>query len=236
MTRETYAVRLLEKEPRVEDIVSFRFERPSGYEYEAGQWLVITLPVPGGTHHISHSSSPLDPVLEITTRLRGTEFKDALASLPLGAEVEIEGPYGSFVLPPDAERVAFLTGGIGVTCVRSILRWLGQAGTLPTGLQELVLLAADTSERSIAFRKELDGLQRVLPLRVVRVLSQAGTDWKGRRGHIDEGVLKDVLQRPEGWLVYVSGPPSMVRSIRDVTAVWGVDPAALRLERFEGYD
>ena len=76
-------------------------------------------------HHFSLSSSPFDPLLEFTTRLRGTEFKNALAALQPGSELELEGPYGTFVLPADAGKVAFLAGGIGVTCVRSILRWLG---------------------------------------------------------------------------------------------------------------
>ena len=62
----------------------------------------------------------LDPLLEFTTHLRGTEFKNALAALQPGSELELEGPYGSFVLPADAGKVAFLAGGIGVTCVHSM--------------------------------------------------------------------------------------------------------------------
>ena len=73
----TYVARLVEKVPRVEDIVSFRFERPDGYRYQPGQWLVITLPDSVGaesptadsasdsdrahTHHFSLSSSPVRP-------------------------------------------------------------------------------------------------------------------------------------------------------------------------------
>ena len=282
----TYVARLVEKEPRVEDIVSFRFERPDGYRYQAGQWLVITLPdsaaaespPPGSasdwdmahTHHFSHSSSPLDPLLEFTTRLRGTEFKNALATLQPGSEVEFEGPYGSFVLPEDAGKVAFLAGGIGVTCVRSILRWLGQTwpasdggggdggsggdgtpggrsgtpidspglpGRPPARLDRIVLLLANSTEQGIAFHKELDDLaERLPPLRVVHVLSRAAEEWRGRRGHIDERLLSAELGDPEGWDFYLSGPPSMVRSMGDLLKAWGADPAAMRMERFEGYE
>ena len=117
----TFPSKFLEKIPQVGDIVSFRLERPEGYQYQAGQWLVITFAHPPGepsAHHFSHSNSPTEPVLEFTTRLRGSEFKDALDALPVGAEVELEGPYGSFTLPEEVERVAFLTGGIGAaSCV-----------------------------------------------------------------------------------------------------------------------
>ena len=276
VAQSTYVARLLEKVPRAEDIVSFRFERPGGYEYQAGQWLVITLPdsaargspPPGSasdpdrlhTHHFSHSSSPLDPWLEFTTRLRGTEFKDALAALLPGSEVELEGPYGSFVLPPGAGKVAFIAGGIGVTCVRSILRWLGHTwpasagsvgvggrggtstpsgrpGPEPARPDRIVLFLANSTERGIAFREELDDLEeRLPPLRVVHVLSGADEQWHGRRGHIDERVVAEELQDPEGWDFYLSGPPSMVRSMGELLMAWGVDPAAMRMERFEGYE
>ena len=43
------------------------------------------------------SSSPTEPFL-ISTRLRDTEFKNALDAVPLGAEVEVDGPFGSFSL------------------------------------------------------------------------------------------------------------------------------------------
>ncbi len=124
--QQTFPSRLVEKIPRVADIVSFRFERPPGYEYLAGQWFIVTFSGPLGpyTHHFSHSNSPLEPELEFTTRLRGSEFKNALDTLAPGAEVELEGPYGAFTLPGGLERVAFIAGGIGITCVRSILRWL----------------------------------------------------------------------------------------------------------------
>jgi ferredoxin-NADP reductase len=72
MAAPPYKSHLLGTFPRVEDIVTFRFERPSGYHYRPGQWLVITFQGPDGPldHHFSHSSSPTEPWVEFTTRLR----------------------------------------------------------------------------------------------------------------------------------------------------------------------
>lgn len=251
--------RLLEKIPRVEDVVSFRFERPSGYTFKAGQWMVVTFPRAGEgdetephTHHFSHSSSPLDSTLEVTTRLRGTEFKNALADLPNGAEVELEGPYGSFTLAPGLERVAFLTGGIGITCVRSILRWLGQisgkaeeilgqeaASTSgsPSLPGEVVLLFANRSEESIAFRDELDDLGRRLPyLRVIHVLSRPEQAWAGYQGHIDDAVLDRELPEPDAWSYYLCGPPSLVAAMRELLSRRKISGDSMRMERFDGYE
>lgn len=238
--QQTFPSRLVEKIPRVADIVSFRFERPTGYEYLAGQWFIVTFSGPLGpyTHHFSHSNSPLEPELEFTTRLRGSEFKNALDTLAPGAEVELEGPYGAFTLPGGLERVAFIAGGIGITCVRSILRWLADRyeglGAAP---HSIVLLFANRSEDSIPFREELQQLEARLPgLRVIHVISQPGRGWHGHQGHIDRDVLDHELLRPQDWTYYLSGPPAFDASTHEQLLAWGVEARSIKVERFEGYE
>ncbi len=238
--QQTFPSRLIQKVPRVADIVSFRFERPPQYQYRAGQWFVINFSGPEVpyTHHFSHSSSPLEPELEFTTRLRGTEFKNALDALPLGAEIELEGPYGSFTLSDDIEQVAFITGGIGITCVRSILRSLADGGSGSTHIpRSIVLLFANRSEDSIPFKDELGQLPARLPaLRVIHVISQAGERWQGYRGHIGREVLNQELLEPGKWVYYVSGPPTLVRSMSEELIAWGAESDSVKAEGFDGYE
>lgn len=236
--QRTYSSRLIEKTPRVTDIVSFRLERPQGYEYQAGQWFVLSLPGPTEphTHHFSHSSSPLDPDLEFTTRLRGTDFKNVLDALPLGTEVELEGPYGAFTLPDSREHVAFVSGGIGITCVLSMLRWIADARDAIRAPHSMVLLFANHSEESIPFRDELKVLETRLPnLRVVNIISEPGKNWAGYRGHIGKEVLERELREAHRWVYYLSGPPAFGQTIREQVVAWGADPARIKVERFEGY-
>ena len=220
--------------------MSFRFERPKSYEYRAGQWFVVTFSGPKEpyTHHFSHSNSPLKPELEFTTRLRGSEFKNALEALPLGAQVELEGSYGAFTLPDDLEQVVFIAGGIGITCVRSILRWLAERPTAPGDtLRSIVLLFANRSEDSIPFREELEQLEaRLRGLRVVHVISQPGGNWQGYRGHIDREVLNRELSHPQRWTYYVSGPPTFGHSMQEQLIAWGADSGSIKVELFEGYE
>lgn len=232
--------------------MSFQLERPRGYDFMAGQWFVISFvgPKEPHVHHFSHSNSPIEPMLEFTTRLRGTEFKSALDALPLGAEVEVEGPYGAFTLGDRSGPAAFITGGIGITCVRSILRWLavppgsrtndaslGRASPGQTMPQQIVLIHANRSEEDIPFREEMGEIEAALPaLRVVHVLSRPGPDWAGYRGHINQDILARELPKPHRWTYYVSGSPSFVRSTRELLVGWGVRPEAMKVERFEGYD
>jgi ferredoxin-NADP reductase len=248
---QVYVSRLVEKVPQVADIVSFRFERPEAYRFQAGQWFVITFPGPDleepYEHHFSLSDAPSEPWLEFTTRLRGSDFKNALAALPIGSYVQLEGPYGSFVMPADVERAAFLAGGIGITCVRSILRWVAHLGASaggseqegkkpPLALQEIALFFANRSEEAIPFQAELEELAQVLPgLRVVHVLSQPGEGWQGYRGHLDQAILAAELTEPGSWCYFVSGPPSFDQAMQDVLVTWGIEASRIKMERFEGY-
>jgi glycine betaine catabolism B len=256
----TYSSKLIEKIPRVGDIVSFRFERPEDYRFGAGQWFEITFasadPQEPWEHHFSHSDAPSDPWQEFTTRLRGSDFKNALDSLPIGAPVQLEGPYGAFMMSPDVERAAFLAGGIGVTCVRSILRWVaavragataadgagsggaahGASEETTLALREIVLFFANHSEDAIPFESELEALAGSLPgFRVVHVLSQPGDDWQGYRGHLDQSVLAQELTDPAGWHYFVSGPPAFDKAMQDMLLAWGIDDSRIKQERFEGY-
>ena len=246
-----FSTRFAEKIPRAGDIVSFRFGRPDDYRYTAGQWHVVTIPATPEplTHHFTHSSSPTEPYLEFTTRMRGTEFKNALAALAPGTLVQMEGPYGTFTLDAamsdgaaaairgaqESRRrpLVFITGGIGITPVRSILRWQMDSGVA----WPAVLLYTNSGEDAIAFREELDTMAEALPdLKVVYVVSRPSPAWIGRQGHIDAGMLAEELDDIAAPLYYVSGPPSMVQSLRDILVGQGVDRESIKTERFEGYE
>ena len=72
-------------------------------DFKPGQYFWVTLLDPpyddekGPKRHISVATSPNDrEVLALCTRLRDSAFKRSLAELPVGTEVEVEGPKGSF--------------------------------------------------------------------------------------------------------------------------------------------
>ncbi len=230
-----FTTRLTEKIPRAADVVSFRFERPPDFDYRPGQWAVLTIPGPDGTmtHHFTYSSSPTEPWLEMTTRLRGTPFKNALDALPLGAEVTMAGPNGFFTLGDKVPRAAFLAGGIGITTVRSILRALADRGMD----RPLLLLYGNHDEGGIAFGDELVDIGRVLPgLRVVHVLSDPGPAWTGDRGFIDATLVQREAQPLTDWHFFLSGPPPMVESLKTMLGGLGVPRESVSTEEYLGYN
>src|SRR5437660_267939 len=109
-----YQSTLLGRTEVAEDTMAFRFEKPRSFVFKAGQYIDLTLlgSEPGGsnglTHTFSIASSPWAEELVVTTRMRDTVFKRALSVLPIGAEVRVEGPMGSFTLHNNTARPAVL--------------------------------------------------------------------------------------------------------------------------------
>ena len=108
--------------------MAFQFERPRNFLFNAGQFVDLALrgARPDGsdglTHTFSIASSPFAEEIVVATRMRDTAFKRALSVLPIGAEVRVEGPMGSFTLHNNTARPAvLLAGGIGIAPFLSIL-------------------------------------------------------------------------------------------------------------------
>jgi ferredoxin-NADP reductase len=124
-----YALKLKTRSEVAERALELRFDKPPGMTFKAGQFMDLTLIDPpetdaeGNTRGFSINSAPDDPELTFTTRLRDTAFKRGLQTMPLGAKIKVEGPFGNLTLHNDPRRPAvLLAGGIGITPFRSIVR------------------------------------------------------------------------------------------------------------------
>src|ERR1039457_5165384 len=117
------------REEVAEGTMAFHFEKPSGFNFKAGQFADVTLSNPpdtdaeGNTRTFSIASPPFENELVFTTRMRDTAFKRSLKKVPLDTEVKIGSAAGSFTLHKNPSKPAvFLAGGIGITPFLSIVR------------------------------------------------------------------------------------------------------------------
>jgi ferredoxin-NADP reductase len=239
MAAAAFTSTLLEKIRRSDDTTSYRFSRPADYSFAAGQWFTIALSTPEGPidHHFSHADSPAEGFIELTTRLTGSDFKNLLDSLPIGAEVEIEGPFGRFLFGYDLPKIAFLTGGIGVTPVRSMLRHLVDTqGEGRAAGQEVVVFYGSMTEDGIVYKEEFDEFEAEIDgLRVVHVITKPTAAWTGYGGFISAEVIRAELPDPEAWTYYVVGPPPMITAMDKVLAELAIPAAQKVVESFQGY-
>jgi len=113
---ETEASEIIQRTPQVK---SFRFPiRIRNVSYQPGQFFFLTIKINGkdALNHFSFSSSPTEKgYIEFTKRITTHEFSQALAAMKPGAWAHLKGPLGTFTLPKKKQKLAFLSGGIGIT-------------------------------------------------------------------------------------------------------------------------
>jgi ferredoxin-NADP reductase len=238
----THLVTLRNRFPIAEGTMAFQFDKPANFSFRPGQWIEVTLLHPsqtdaeGNVRLFSIASAPHEPLLMVATRMRDSAFKRELAKMALETEIQIGEPGGDFKLHNNAARTAvFLAGGIGVTPVRSILLSAAH-DKLP---HRIYFLFCNRTPKDAPFLAELDALQQqnsnyvFVPTMIGLSLSQG--EWKGESGYISKEMLSKYLNRAQSPVYYITGPPGMVKGIREVLAQSGVDEDDIRTEEFSGY-
>jgi ferredoxin-NADP reductase len=229
--------RVIEIIQRTKDVLSIRFEKPSLLEYHPGQYMFVELMIEGvkSRKHFSLSSSPTERrFIEITKRLTGHVFSNALTQLKVGDTVSLEAPFGLFTLNNDHEKILFLTGGIGITPIHSMIRFASDMN-LKT---DMVLLYSCRNQDNIPFRDELDQLQSVNQrFKVVHTLTRPEGDWHGLVGRINSEMIRKVVPDFLKRVSYISGPTEMVNNILNMlTAELSVPKSQVKFEYFPGFN
>ncbi len=229
-----YRVRVLETVPHRSRAVSARFERPEGFEYAAGQWVLVTLEANGEelAHPLSLSSSPTEPFLEVTKGMTGHPFAEAFRQLAPGDLLTVQGPFGSFAIPDGEVDAVLVSGGIGVTPLRSMVRFVTDAG-LPA---RILLIYSARTEDDLVFGGEFEDVEKTnLRFRLLPTLTRQGPEWTGRTGRVDRPFLDREVPDALSRTYLVSGPPAMVESVTACLEEMGVPAGQVRREIFAGY-
>lgn len=200
----------------------FRFTKPEGFEFTAGQSVDLSLPS-GAMHPYSLTSAPHEAELAIATRMRDSAYKNELKALKPEAEVTIEGPFGSFFLHENTERPAiFLVGGIGVTPFYS----MAKDATTRALPHQIYMLYGNRSPRDAAFVTELDAL------------AVENTNFKIQNvygAHIDADMVRAFAPTDTNPVYYMAGPQGMVSAMRSLLKEMNVSNDDIKFEEFSGY-
>ncbi len=245
-SREAYlpvewGARVLEVRDETPTVKTFRFERPDvPFAFRPGQYMAVRIAgvddPRGDSRTFSLSSSPTDEEsVSVTTRQGPSPFKQRLFRLHAGEEVNLWGPFGSFVLEP-GHPVVLLGGGIGVTPFRSMIRYAAATRRA----DPVVLLYSSRTAEEIVYRREFEDLARTWPtFRAVLCVSrpeESKESWSGRTGHVDAALIREALKGLRHPVAYICGPPGMVRELhRTLAAEVGLPSGQVRTELFNGY-
>lgn len=237
-----FRTKLLGRGSVAEDTMAFHFARPSGFSFKAGQATDLTLLDPpetdseGNIRTFSIASPPFEEQLTFTTRMRDTAFKRALKTVPIGTEVNIASPSGSFTLHKNASKLAvFLAGGIGITPFLSVVRQADH-DRLP---HKLYLFYSNRRPEDAPFLDILQGLETTNPnfrlIATMTEMARSSREWRGETGFINREMLVRHLETLHGPIYYIAGPPPMVAAMREMLVGAGVDEDDIRTEEFAGY-
>ncbi len=216
------------------------FAKPKGFQHDAGQWTRLTLIDPchtdreGTARSITIASAPHDTDLTFATRLSTSAFKQALAELPIGAEVKVSDPQGIMTLPKTIDRpVVFLAGGIGITPFLAMARH----ATRNTPNQKISLFYSSRTAKDAVFLDELTRMDKTNSnFKLIATISdETMTDWQGETGRIDAEMLNHHLDDIHAPIYYLVGSPAMVMSMRTLLEKQGVAEQDIHTEEFSGY-
>lgn len=233
---------LIGREEVAERTMAFKFEKPSGWTFKAGQYIDISLLSPpetdaeGDKRGFSISSAPEEATVMITTRMRGSAFKRVLKTLAFGTTVTIEGPFGNLALHNNVNRAAvILAGGIGITPFRSILVDAARR-KLP---HHIFMFYSNRRPEDTAFLDELVALQQTNPhYKLVATMTDMASShrpWTGETGLIDQQLLSRHIKDAASPIYYIAGPPGMVKGLHAMLNGAAVDDDDIRTEEFTGY-
>ena len=209
-------------------------------DFRPGQYFWVELPNRGHDddkglrRHISVVTSPTERgVLGLCTRLRDTAFKQTLAELEVGDEVDVEQPKGDYVLPEDTgPHYVFVAGGIGITVFRSMLRYVADTGEP----YRVTLVYSNRDRESTPFLDELQELEDRIPGLSVVLTMTNDEGWQGETRYVGADLLRDHLGDDLGEHTYlIAGPPAMVEAVTEALSAVGVPEEQLLPDRFSGY-
>lgn len=228
-------------------VFSLFFDKPAGFDFKAGQFLRWEFPVDPcdercNKRSFSIASSPTENYLMLTTRYGESALKKALPSLQPGTNVKVIGPMGRFTVDETSTQpIVFLTGGVGITPIRSMIKYLLEKHLLNplTPLIPLTLLYSNKTQAEIVYRKELaDWQTNFANFKLVETITALETSkeiWTGRVGRINADLIKDFIPNLNDVRFYISGLPDMVKAMQHLLTNLTVPIERIHSEQFSGY-
>lgn len=221
-------LKVVKRKPETNSRFSLILEKPANFNFYAGQYLDVELPVNdplGNSRAFTISSSPTEDFLMMTTKYGISQFKKALEKLNLGDTIIISHPAGTFTLDETSPAI-FIAGGIGITPFRSMVKY-----ALDHKLNTPITLLYSNSNKDFVFKQELElWVRKMENLKVIYHDSS-------QNGRLNKENFLRLYPIPYTLypIFYLAGAPKMVDDFAKKLLDLGVDSTNIRYDRFDGY-
>jgi len=238
----TIPMKLKERKEVANGTMAFLLEKPEGFDFKPGQAMEVKLENPpetdaeGNSRAFSIASAPYEPYVMFATRMRDTAMKNSLKRIPLGTELQVDGPWGDLKLHTRATRPGvFLAGGIGITPFRSIVLD-AEKNKLP---HRLWLFYSNHRPEDAPFLQELERAEKKNPnfkmVATMTDMEKSSRPWRGKTGFMDQKMLTEAIGDLNAPIYYIAGPGAMLNAMKKMLLDAGVNEDDIRAEEFAGY-
>ncbi|MFP4383405.1 MAG: ferric reductase-like transmembrane domain-containing protein [Spirochaetia bacterium] len=237
LRKKPFEVVGVEQESKNVWTLRFKPQGPWALDYAPGQFQFITLKrgreLPKEEHHFTISSSPKDNPEHTATIKNVGDFTSTIKETKPGDAALIQAPFGrfSYRLHPWESDLVFIAGGIGITPIMGMIRFIRDSKED----KRVLLLYGNNREEEIVFRKELEEIEESgqFDFRLVHVLAEPPGNWNGESGFITADIIKKyATDQLFGRYYYVCGPPVMMDKVIGALKGLGVPSSKIHSERF----
>lgn len=233
--------RLISKQQISPSVVDFVFKPDKPFIYKPGQYMEWTLSHDkadsrGERRYLTLASSPTEPELRLGVKFYkdGSTYKKEMLTLNPATQLTGTQLAGDFVLPPDpATKLAFISGGIGVTPYRSMLKYLIDTNEA----RSITMLYAASAVNEFVYTDVIEQARQQLGVNTVYVTPRAQTvpSTHYRAGHITTDLIKAEIPDYAERLFYISGSVGLVKSVEKSLRELGVPYSHIKVDFFSGY-
>jgi ferredoxin-NADP reductase len=211
-------VKVIENLKETPSVNILGFSIGEDFAFKAGQFFNVHLQNNGKIFSKSYSISSIPShkgfIETIIKRVPNGFASNYLCDLKEGDEVEISGPYGTFVLKePLINDIVFVATGTGLAPFMSMLYDLFERKFD----KNITLIFGVRTVDDIILRDELQQLSRWYPkFTPVFVLSR-DPEWTGEKGHVQD-IFKKLIDNPFGKDIYICGLSPMISDMKKLCA------------------
>lgn len=223
-----YSAEVLSIAEAITDAFTIEFASTGrGFKYQPGQFLHLALdeydPSMGWPESrcFSMQSSPDEEVLRITYAIKGRYTERMADEMKVGSRVQLKLPFGNLFSREHSRRnTVFLAGGTGITPFLSLL-------TAPSFAEyETPCLHAGFRDKGAnLYQDELERAKAINPG------LHAETYYQDTDGILDIERIYNSSDKETSF--FISGPPTMIRSMKEYLVAQGLNADQLRTDDWE---
>ena len=220
------SVKLLKKHIVADNTLEMVFQKPRGFHFSPGQYVVLSLNNPKTTNidlplrSLSITSHPDENVLRFAMRLSESSFSKSCSQMEIEDTVTIYGPIGNFILDKQYENIVFIAGGIGITPIVSLIKELEKR----KHRGRVLLFYSNRNEVSAAYHVLFQNIS-LTTFKYVPVYTET-------QGRIKEDLLVQELQNLSDFNYFLVGTSGFINSLQQILITNGVSVSNIKKDDF----